>query len=119
MRRLKGALKTTSSSCTKLVHPGGINIVVVLHSEDSKPSIVGVFVLYADQVKAFYGPQHEVSMMSNSLSHYWLITPAFTWKHTETCLSYLNFSKKVIRFPVPLKITSGLTRRIPSAKIVS
>ena len=26
MRRLKGALKTTSSSCTKLVHPGGINI---------------------------------------------------------------------------------------------
>ena len=40
---------------------------------------------------------------------------AFSWKCTPTHRSYINFSMKVIRFPVHLKITRGLTWGTPLA----
>ena len=48
---LNGALKTTSSGCTKHVHLGGISAEVVLQSLVYKPSIDGFLYLMMIKTK--------------------------------------------------------------------
>ena len=118
-KTFKRGITTTYNGCTKLVHPGVMSTVVVLHSEDNKPSMEDVFCALCWSSKSIVGPSTWGFLWCLT---YWIIPDsshhAFSWKHTKTHLSYFNFWK-VIRFPVPLRITSGLTQRIPPAKRIS
>lgn len=117
---LKGALKETSSGCTILVQPTGTKIGVILHSFSSTDLISSI--LWALCMSNTSRDSCLTNGFQQFLAQYPIATSshqAFFWKCTITRLSYSTRSRKLIRFPVPLKIKNGLTLGTPSAKMVS
>ena len=106
----KGALNDTSSGRAILVQSAGEKSGVILHSFSSTDLICSV--LWA---LCMSNTRRDSSLMygfQQFLAQYHIATSshqAFFWKCTTTHLSYSNRSRRLIRFPVPLKIKKVLT----------